>query len=124
LSRGLGLDHAFLTYPRGGEEQARRFYGVVLGLEEMARPAGLSASAGLWFRTGDQELHLGSDDAHAATKRPHPGFRVENVAALEELAGRLENAGCEVEWDDRIEGRKRFYVRDPFGNRLEFLAES
>jgi len=42
---------------------------------------------------------------------------------LEELAQRVEAAGLEAKWDDRIEGRRRFYVRDPFGNRVELLAD-
>jgi catechol 2,3-dioxygenase-like lactoylglutathione lyase family enzyme len=119
----VGLDHAFITIPEGREDDGRRFYGALLGLEEIARPEGLQQSGGIWFRAGGQELHLGSDDAHEATKRPHPGFRVESVTALEELAHRVEAAGVETRWDERIEGRKRFYMRDPFGNRLELLAD-
>lgn len=118
-----GLDHAFLTIAEGGEENARRFYGEVLGLEEMPRPEGLRERGGVWFRAGGQELHLGTDDAHAAAKRPHPGFRVESVTALEELGRRVAGDGFAVEWDERIEGRKRFYTRDPFGNRVELLAD-
>jgi catechol 2,3-dioxygenase-like lactoylglutathione lyase family enzyme len=119
----VGLDHAFITIPSGGEDDARRFYGKLLGLDEIAKPEGLSESPGVWFRAGGQELHLGSDEGHEATKRPHPGFRVESVAALEKLAQRVEAAGVDAKWDERIEGRKRFYVRDPFGNRVELLAD-
>jgi hypothetical protein len=56
----VGLGHAIVTIPERGEDEARRFYGEIIGLEE---------------------------------------------------------------WDERIEGRKRFYTRDPFGNRLELLAD-
>ena len=56
-------------------------------------------------------------------QRPHPGFRAESVPALEELARSVEGAGYHVDWDERIEGRKRFYTRDPFGNRVELLAD-
>jgi catechol 2,3-dioxygenase-like lactoylglutathione lyase family enzyme len=119
----VGLDHAFITIPEGAEDKARDFYHDSLDLEEVERPDGLQESGGVWFRVGEQELHLGSDDAYAATKRPHPGFRVESITALEKLARRLEEAGYEVDWDARIEGRRRFYVRDPFGNRLELLTD-
>jgi catechol 2,3-dioxygenase-like lactoylglutathione lyase family enzyme len=119
----VGLDHAFVTIPSGAEDESRRFYGELLGLDEIRKPQGLAESPGVWFRAGGQELHLGSDDAHEAQRRPHPGFRVENVTALEELAHRLGEAGCAVQWDGRIEGRKRFYVRDPFGNRVELLVD-
>ena len=119
----VGLDHAFLTIPEGGEPEARDFYGDLLGLEELERPSGLQERGGVWFRAGGPELHLGTDETHAATERPHPGFRLESVSGLEELARRLENAGARVQWDDRIERRKRLYVRDPFGNRVELLTD-
>ena len=117
----VGLDHSFITVPSGGEEEARRFYGELLGLTEIPKPAGLGA--GVWFQAGGQELHVGAYDDHAAPKRPHPGFRVESVTSLEELAHRLQEAGVEPKWDERIERRRRFYVRDPFGNRVELLAD-
>ena len=119
----VGLDHAFLTIQEGCEDEARRFYGDVLGLEEIQRPEGLQRSGGVWFQAGGEELHLGTDDAHLRPKRPHPGFRVGSSAELDELAERLTSNRFDVKWDDRIEGRRRFYTRDPFGNRLELLAD-
>jgi len=118
-----GLDHAFITIASDGEDAGRAFYGSLLGLEEIPKPAGLSESPGVWFRAGDEELHLGVDELHEPGRRPHPGFRVESVSALEQVALRLQDAGREVSWDERIEGRKRFYTRDPFGNRVELLAD-
>ena len=119
----VGLDHAFVTIPVGAEDEARAFYRELLGLQEIGKPEGLAGGGGAWFRAGGQELHLGADEKHAAGDRPHPGFRVENVAVLEQIARRLEGEGHDVRLDHRIEGRRRFYVRDPFGNRLELLAD-
>jgi catechol 2,3-dioxygenase-like lactoylglutathione lyase family enzyme len=119
----VGLDHSFLTIQDGGEDAARRFYGEVLGLEEIQRPEGLQRSGGVWFQAGGQELHLGTDDAHLPPKRPHPGFRVGSSAELDEVADRLTSNRYDVEWDERIEGRRRFYTRDPFGNRIELLTD-
>jgi catechol 2,3-dioxygenase-like lactoylglutathione lyase family enzyme len=119
----VGLDHAFLTIPEGGESEARRFYGDMLGLEEIERPAGIRRSGGVWFRVGASEVHLGTDDAHFAPRRPHPGLRVAGTDALDDLAAKLAENGYDVAWDARIEGRKRFYTRDPFGNRVELLAD-
>jgi catechol 2,3-dioxygenase-like lactoylglutathione lyase family enzyme len=119
----VGLDHAFLTIQEGGEDETRRFYGDVLGLEEIQRPEGVQRSGGVWFQAGGAELHLGTDDAHLPPKRPHLGFRVGGSADLDELAERLTSNRFDVKWDDRIEGRRRFYTRDPFGNRLELLAD-
>jgi catechol 2,3-dioxygenase-like lactoylglutathione lyase family enzyme len=118
------LEHAFLTFSAGREDDARRFYGELLGLDEIERPEGLAASPGLWFACGRQELHLGSDADHVPPARPHPGLRVVGPAELEALARRLRDAGVEVTWDERIAGVPRFYTRDPFGNRLELLAKS
>jgi len=118
----VGLDHSFLTIPTGREDESRRFYGELLGLEEIPKPSSLG-TPGVWFRAGGQELHLGAYDEHEAPNRPHPGFRAGSVTDLEKLAHRLAENGHEVSWDDRIEGRKRFYVRDPFGNRVELLAD-
>lgn len=42
---------------------------------------------------------------------------------LDEVAERLTSNRYDVEWDERIEGRRRFYTRDPFGNRIELLAD-
>ena len=119
----VGLDHSFLTIQDGGEDTGRRFYGEVLGLEEIQRPKGLQRSGGVWFQAGGQELHLGTDDAHLPPKRPHPGFRVGGSVELDEVAERLTSNRYDVEWDERIEGRRRFYTRDPFGNRIELLAD-
>src|SRR4051794_36132756 len=59
-----GLDHAFITIASDGEDAGRAFYGSLLGLEEIPKPAGLSESPGVWFRAGDEELHLGVDELH------------------------------------------------------------
>ena len=119
----VGLDHSFLTIQDGGEDAARRFYGEVLGVEEIQRPEGFQRSSGVWFQAGGQELHLGTDDAHLPPKRPHPGFRVGELGGARRGRERLTSNRYDVEWDERIEGPRRFYTRDPFGNRIELLAE-
>ena len=55
--------------------------------------------------------------AVAGARRAHPGLVVTDLA---ELASRLAAAGIETTYDESIPGTKRFYVADPFGNRLEF----
>src|SRR5262245_5166734 len=46
LMQIVGLDHIQLAMPEGGEEQARRFYGALLGLAEIAKPTPLAARGG------------------------------------------------------------------------------
>ena len=115
------LDHVQLAGPPGCEDDARRFYGDVLGLEELAKPEPMRASGGVWFRVGDHELHIGIEDPFTPARKAHPGLRVEEPA-LDALAARLAEAGAPVEWDDRHPGVRRFYTADPFGNRIEIGA--
>jgi hypothetical protein len=44
------------------------------------------------------------------------------AGGLDALAQRLHAAGHEVKWDEAIEGRRRFFTADPWGNRIELLA--
>jgi catechol 2,3-dioxygenase-like lactoylglutathione lyase family enzyme len=103
-------------------EEARRFYGGVLGLEERPRPPALPG-AGLWYAVGDQELHLFAEssgvDANSQSRR-HPCFQVD---AVDELREQLTAAGVTTrDHDGEIPGRPRFFAVDPFGNTLEFVT--
>lgn len=117
----IGLDHVQIAAPPGCEAEARSFYGGLLGLSEVPKPPGVRGSGGVWFSCGDQELHIGIDDAFAAAGKAHPGLLVE-AGQLDGLAARLLAAGVEVRWDERIPERRRFYASDPWGNRLELTA--
>jgi catechol 2,3-dioxygenase-like lactoylglutathione lyase family enzyme len=117
----LALDHVQVAAPPGREDDARRFYGGVLGLPELEKPPVLAAD-GAWFALADGALNVGMTDTFVAAAKAHPGLRAETLEALEDLARRLEAEGYPVEWDDRLPGHRRFYTRDPFGNRLELLA--
>lgn len=120
----VGLDHVLVAAPAGCEEQARRFYGGLLGLPEVEKPSALAARGGVWFAVGRQELHVGVAEPFAAARKAHPGIAVADEPALRALAARLEDAGHPVEWADAAEipGRARLHVADPWGNRLELLA--
>jgi hypothetical protein len=76
---------------------------------------------GVWFRLGDRELHLGTTAEFVPARKAHPALRLDGDA-LNALAVRLEAARVGLEWDERLPGARRFYVSDPWGNRLEFLA--
>jgi catechol 2,3-dioxygenase-like lactoylglutathione lyase family enzyme len=119
----VGLDHVQVAAPTGCEEQARTFYGGLLGLEEIAKPAQLAPRGGCWFRLGGQELHIGVAEPFVAATKAHPGIVVASRSALHALAERLERAQVAVAWADPAElgGRERFHVLDPWGNRLELV---
>jgi len=117
----MRLDHVQLAAPPGCEAQARAFYGNVLGLREVSKPEPLRARGGVWFALGGgQQLHVGVEREFVAARKAHPALAVDR-RALDELAARLAAAGCEVRWDETIPAVRRFYVDDPWGNRLELL---
>jgi catechol 2,3-dioxygenase-like lactoylglutathione lyase family enzyme len=111
------LDHVQVAMPPGGEAAARRFYAGLLGLAEITKPDALQANGGVWFEPG---VHLGVEPSFWPAKKAHPGLRLSDLGGV---AARLEAAGADVEWDDRWPGVRRFYTHDPFGNRLELLAD-
>jgi catechol 2,3-dioxygenase-like lactoylglutathione lyase family enzyme len=107
--------------PSGGERKARTFYGDVLGLEEVPKPAELAPRGGCWFRSSGVELHLGVDAHFTPARKAHPALVVDDLDALER---RLRGGGHEIVTDSALDGSRRFHTADPFGNRLEFLAPS
>jgi catechol 2,3-dioxygenase-like lactoylglutathione lyase family enzyme len=115
------LDHVQLAAPPGCEPAARQFFGKLLGLPELAKPPALAARGGVWFAIGDrgQQLHIGVTAEHTPARKAHPAFAASDLDAL---ADRLAAAGHQVRWDDELPGVRRFYVDDPWGNRLELLA--
>ena len=114
-----GIDHVQIAAPPGCEEEVRRFFGELVGLEELRKPAALQARGGVWFRCGEEQLHVGVQADFAPARKAHPAFR---VRGLDELRARLEAAGSPTHEDGaEIPGLRRFHVHDPFGNRLEFV---
>jgi len=117
----VGIDHVQLAGPPGCEAESRRFFGELLGLDEIPKPPALAARGGVWFAAGAQQLHIGVEVEFAAAKKAHPALAVD-PAALDDLAARLASAGVPVEWDDELSPRRRFYAADPWGNRIELIA--
>lgn len=113
-----GLDHVQLAAPRGCEPQARQFFGDILGMEEIVKPEDLRKRGGVWFRCGLQQIHIGVEDNFSSAKKAHPAIHVKGLSALKE---RLAEHQIPVQDDELLPGADRFYVADPFGNRLEFL---
>ncbi|MDQ3135692.1 MAG: VOC family protein [Acidobacteriota bacterium] len=113
------LDHLQLCIPPGTEQQAREFYGKLLGLEEIEKPGPLKARGGMWFQLADIQLHIGVEDYHSKSKR-HPAFEVENI---ETVRSYLEANGVPTRDEIQLAGVKRFSFFDPFDNRIEFLEK-
>lgn len=114
------LNHVQVCIPRGTEAQAREFYGGLLGLEEIEKPEVLKKNGGLWYKVADIQLHVGVEDAVAASKR-HPAFEVEQVA---EVRAYLERSGVRTKDEPAVPGVERFSFFDPFGNRIELMEKT
>lgn len=116
MSPIVRLDHVQVAAPPGGEDDARRFYGKLLGLPEVPKPQHLQTRGGVWFAAGDQQLHVGVDEDFTPARKAHPALAV-GPGELEPLAARLVEAGVDLHWGDE----RRFHTQDPWGNRLEVL---
>jgi catechol 2,3-dioxygenase-like lactoylglutathione lyase family enzyme len=113
----IDIDHLQIAAPKGCEAEARRFFGGLLGLREIEKPAPLRNRGGCWFKIGSRQLHIGVEEPFRPAIKSHPAFSVTDIDAVFEL---LEQQGVRCVWDDALPGVRRFYANDPWGNRLEF----
>ncbi len=112
------LQHVQLAMPAGEEDQARRFYGDLLGMMEVPKPENLARRGGCWFESGDAKVHLGVEEDFHPARKAHPAFVVDN---LEELRSKLAAAGIFCKNEEPPMGFDQTYVSDPFGNRIELM---
>jgi catechol 2,3-dioxygenase-like lactoylglutathione lyase family enzyme len=119
-SRVARLDHIQIAAPANCETAARNFYGAILGLAEIEKPAVLRARGGCWFACGSQQLHIGVERDFRPAKKAHPAFAVPD---FDELRATLIAQGIQLIADDDLPGVRRFYAEDPWGNRLEFVED-
>ena len=115
------LQHVSIPRPSGEENTqiARRFYGEVVGLVEKPVPVTIAHLNLIWFKLGEEtELHVFTEDgAFDTSSNRH--FCL-NVGDVEAMRNALTQAGYKP-WDpEGIQGRPRFFCRDPFNNVVEF----
>ena len=114
-----GIDHVQLAMPAGGEALAREFYGELLGLAEIPKPASLASRGGAWFQCGSIQLHLGVESDFRPARKAHPAFLVQRLSGLVDA---LTRAGYEVNTEPgSVTGVDRAFTADPFGNRIELV---
>jgi catechol 2,3-dioxygenase-like lactoylglutathione lyase family enzyme len=103
---------------------SKQFYGDVLGLAEIPRPA--VGIGGVWYRTGVTELHLSvkPDGVDAGTPplkltpvADHAAFQIDGYDAA---VAHLRGAGLEVLETTRALGQ--LWVRDPDGHVIELIV--
>jgi catechol 2,3-dioxygenase-like lactoylglutathione lyase family enzyme len=118
----MRLHHVSIAMPAGAGDRARAFYGGLLGLSEIDRPALLNEMDLVWFDLGlGRQLHLFA----AETVGPQPGAHMA-LASMEYdgLIARLEQAQVAAKHDESWLGQRRCFVRDPFGNLIELMDDS
>ena len=113
------IDHVQVCIPPQAEPRARDFYGRLLGLEEIEKPAALRENGGLWYALADVQLHIGVEPEVAPSKR-HPAFEVEEIDAVRRY---LEGNGVRTRDEPGLPGISRFSFFDPFGNRIELMEK-
>ena len=116
------LHHVNVTVPLELEVATKVFYGALLGLEQVPKPAAARQS-GAWYQIGANQLHLSVEDEETGSlSSRHICFEVSDLGAAEK---RFHDAGVEIIPDPRpVPGTRRFYVRDPGGNQLEIVQAS
>lgn len=115
------LNHAQVTIPKGetAEQEARRFYCNLLGLPEIEKPDSLKKQGGFWAQLGNQQLHVGTEEGVDRSKtKAHLAYEVPDLSLWRM---RFREAGVAVKESIPIPGYDRFEIRDPFGNRVEFI---
>ena len=128
------LDHAALLVK--DVERTRHFYGEVLGLDEIPRPANFSFP-GAWFALGNEQLHIiGEATPNRASQMqpatyqteelaigycPHTAFEVENLEEAQQL---LHTYDIEVVGGPRPrgDGVTQLYILDPDGYVVELFT--
>ncbi len=113
------LQHVSVPMPVDGNDDARSFYGEILGLPEVLPPSSLNRDRLVWYKLGSdgQELHVFAEEAFGPNSpRQHLCFQVDNVVEFHET---VESAGVEILEEPDIHHRPRFSLRDPFQNRIE-----
>ena len=120
MSFVTGIDHVQVAMPSGAEAQARAFYGGVLGLTEVPKPAHLAVGRGLWFQTGASQVHLGGETPFIAARKAHPAL---TVGDFDGYVAHLTQQGVEVRPELVVAGRQRASISDVFGNKIELIED-
>lgn len=115
----LGIHHANISIPAGEEDNARAFYCDLLGLEEISKPDALQENGGFWLRLPNIDLHIGIQEGIQREQvKMHLAYQVDDLSAWRD---KLTQAGMTIKENTAIPDFDRFEIRDPFGNRIEFV---
>ncbi len=114
------INHVTFSAPYGSQDLIRRFYGGLMGLEEIKPPKILTdVYEIMWFKIANLSFYIQFSPYHM--KNPdlshHVCLEVKNIREFREL---LKSKGVELEGAVEKSDQERFYMRDPVGNLFEF----
>ena len=117
----IALHHVNVTVTAELEAATKNFYGAVLGLKQIPKPA-TSRQSGAWYEIGETQLHLSvKDEAREQLSSSHVCFAVSDLAEAER---KFREARVEIIPDPEPNPNSpRFFVRDPGGNLLEIAQQ-
>jgi catechol 2,3-dioxygenase-like lactoylglutathione lyase family enzyme len=116
------LDH--VSFAVQDVDASRRFFGEVLGLPEIDRPA--FDFRGAWFGIGDRALHLieqvSANRAAAAkmTRADHMALEVKDMDAVSQALDAAE-IPYQLGANNRL-GFRQIFCADPDGHTIEFIS--
>jgi catechol 2,3-dioxygenase-like lactoylglutathione lyase family enzyme len=101
-------------------ERSREFYGGVLGLPELDRPA--FDFPGAWYALGAQQLHIigTRPDGEPVCSHNRGNHFAVAVDSGEEAQRFLESRGIPMKHNIRPDGARQIFIRDPDGFVIEF----
>ena len=115
------LQHTSIPMPPGGDEDARAFYGEVLGMREIPKPEGLAAMTVVWFAANDD-----GDEVHVFKEETWDQIQRRSTSAWKSTISRRTSPVCAImammsTVPETIYNRPRLFVRDPFDNLIELV---
>ncbi|MDA0207084.1 MAG: VOC family protein [Acidobacteria bacterium] len=116
------LDH--VSFAVQDVDASRRFFGGVLGLPEIDRPA--FDFRGAWFGIGDRSLHLIEQEvasrtaAAKLTRADHMALEVKDMDAVKQALDSAEIPYQLGTNDSR--GFRQVFCADPDGHTIEFIS--
>jgi len=119
----FAIDHVSVSV--GDVDAARTFYSETLGFAEIERPP--FNFPGVWYRVGSIPLHLTTDGdtrgADAPLRPNDPHFAVAVDGDLDGFLDELRSLGVEViELENSPAALRQTFVKDPWGNVIEFCV--
>ncbi|MCU0492962.1 MAG: VOC family protein [Chloroflexaceae bacterium] len=129
----LGMDHVGLIV--ADVERSKQFYGTVLGIDEVPRPASFTFP-GAWFRRGRAEFHLIGEGEAGRAGQVVASYRADEmqrgyathialeVADIEAAQAHLAAQGVPLVGgpQQRGDGVTQLYILDPDGYIIELFA--